>query len=158
MAPLAAKEKEPALRLIIAYKFVRAVTALGASGTVAALIASKHAAALRSMAEGLRQHATSAWSVALAKTLVSAVAPRHLWLVAAALALDGSFTAVETWALRYAPLWGPWLVVVSTCAFIPFETVALARHPDAIRAIVLAFNVAIVLYLARRAVLKRGSE
>jgi uncharacterized membrane protein (DUF2068 family) len=155
LSPMSSNEKEPALRAIIGYKLVRSVTALGASGTLAVLIVSRRTEALRSMAEALRQHATSAWSVALARALVSAIAPHHVWLVVAALALDGSFTAIEAWALRSAPRWGPWLVVASTCVFVPFEVVALVRHPHVGRAVILLFNVAIVLYLVRRAVLKR---
>jgi uncharacterized membrane protein (DUF2068 family) len=147
----------PGLRLIIAYKGARAVTSLLAAAVIAALTVTGNSAALGSFAEGLRHHATSAWSVALTEALMSIVTPRHLWIGAGALVVDGAFTALEGWALHYGAAWGPWLVTIATCTFIPFEVAALAHHPHAGRAFVLAFNVAIVLYLGRCALLEVGS-
>jgi uncharacterized membrane protein (DUF2068 family) len=153
------REAEPGVRLIIAYKVARAVSALSASGAIVALKLTGHTSAIFSTAEALRQQATSAWSIALTDALIHVVTPRHLWLAAAALALDGSFTALEGWALHLGAAWGEWLVVVATCTFIPFEVLALARHASVVRALVLAFNVIIVLYLGRRAARKvRSSE
>ena len=40
-------------------------------------------------------------------------------------------------------------VAAATGALLPFEVVALARHPHAVRAVLLLVNAAIVLYLAR---------
>lgn len=149
---------EPGLRLIIAYKGARAVSALSASGAILALKATGHTAAIFSTAEALRQHATSAWSVALAEMLLRVVTPRHLWLAAGALALDGTFTALEGWVLYRGATWAEWLVVVATCTFVPFEVLALTHHPSVVRALVLAFNVAIVVYLGRRAARKVRSS
>ncbi|HEX7671699.1 MAG TPA: DUF2127 domain-containing protein [Polyangiaceae bacterium] len=145
---------ETGLRLIIAYKVARAVSALSASGAIVAVKLTGHTAAIFSTAEALRQHATSAWSVALTEALLHVVTPRHLWLAAGALALDGTFTALEGWALHLGATWGEWLVVVATCTFIPFEVLALAHHASVVRALVLLFNVIIALYLFRHAARK----
>jgi uncharacterized membrane protein (DUF2068 family) len=149
---------EPGVRLIIAYKGARAVSALSASAAIVALKVTGHTAAIFSTAEALRQHATSAWSVKLAEALLRVVTPRHLWLAAGALALDGAFTALEGWALHRGAAWGEWLVVIATCTFVPFEVLALAHHPSVVRGLVLAFNVVIVVYLGQRAARKVRSS
>jgi uncharacterized membrane protein (DUF2068 family) len=141
----------PALRLIVAYKLTRGAASLVAAALLAAFTAVDRAAPLLAVAEQVRRHVTSAWSIALADALVSAVAPRHLWLVTGALALDGTFTFGEGWALHRSWWWGPWLVVVATGGFLPFEALAIARHADAGRVLLLGSNLGVALYLARRA-------
>lgn len=150
--------KEPALRLIIAYKWARAATSLLAAAGLLLLTITGHTAALLSIVQALHRHATSEWSVALAASVVKAVTPRHLWIVAGALTVDGAFTALEGWALEHGADWGPWLVTAATCTFIPFETAALVHRVDALRALVLVLNVAIVLYLGRRALRRARSR
>lgn len=138
------------LRLIIGYKLARAAVTLTAAGLLVAAALSGHAGALDELALRLRGHMTSAWSIVLADALVRAVTPRHLLLLAAACGLDGSFTFVEGWSLWRDWWWGPWLVVVTTAAFVPFEVVVLVRHLAWGRAILLAVNIAVAVYLARR--------
>jgi len=145
------RRTEPALKLIIGYKLARAAGVLAASGLLVALTVTGHAVALDELAERLRHHVTGAWSIALADVLVRAVVPRHLWMLAAALALDGTLTTIEGCSLWRGWWWGPWLVVVTTAAFVPFEVLALVRHLAWGRAILLALNVVVALYLARRA-------
>jgi uncharacterized membrane protein (DUF2068 family) len=67
-----------------------------------------------------------------------------------ALVADGAASLVEAWALSRGHWWGPWLVVATTSALLPFELVALARHPHVGRFVVLAINAAIVAYLVVR--------
>ena len=148
---MAEAPNEPTLQIIIAYKCVRAAAALLAAGAILTLKMTGHAEAFGAFAEDLRDHATSGWSIALARAMITAATPHHLWLVAGALAIDGAFTAVEGWALHHGAVWGEWLVVVATCGFIPFEIRALVHHVSVTRAVVLILNVAIVVYLARRA-------
>jgi uncharacterized membrane protein (DUF2068 family) len=141
----------PALRLIVAYKLTRGAASLMAAALLAAFTAVDRATPLLAVAEQVRRHATSAWSIAVADALVSAVAPRHLWLVTGALALDGTFTFVEGWALHRSWWWGSWLVVIATGGFLPVEVIAIVRHADAGRVLLLGLNVGVALYLARRA-------
>jgi uncharacterized membrane protein (DUF2068 family) len=142
--------KDSGLRLIIAYKLARGGVALVLGVLLAGLTAAGETAPIQELALYARHHAMSAWSIALANALVSASTPRHLWLVALGLAFDGAFSSVEGWALHRRVWWGPWLVVVATSAFLPFELVAIARHPHAGRVTILFVNLAIVVYLARR--------
>jgi uncharacterized membrane protein (DUF2068 family) len=148
------RRTEPALQLIIGYKLARAAVALAASGLLVVLTATGHAVALDELAERLRHHVTSAWSIVLADQLVRAVVPRHLWMLASALALDGTFTFVEGCSLWRRWWWGPWLIVVTTAAFVPVEVLALVRHLAWARAILLALNLVVALYLGRRALLR----
>jgi uncharacterized membrane protein (DUF2068 family) len=139
------------VRVIIAYKVLKGSVGLAMALALIVLLLAHATAPLESIGARVHQHFTGAWSVELAKALLSAAEPRHLWLVALALALDGSFTLLEGWALYHAHWWGPWLVVLATSSLLPFEIAALLRKVHVGRVIVFAVNVAIVLYLARRA-------
>ena len=119
---------------------------------------------LVAIAEHLRHHAR-AWSIELARLVMRAARPRALWTIAVALSADGVFSLFEGWSLVRGWWWGPWLVVVATSALLPFEVVALVREPHVARAVVLAINAAIVVYLAgkswrehRRGIRSRGSS
>jgi uncharacterized membrane protein (DUF2068 family) len=100
-------------------------------------------------------HHTHAWSLAFARLVVRAAGPRGFWTVVTALYADGFMSLLEGWALLHGHWWGPWLVVVATGSLLPFEVVAFARHPHAVRAALFAANVAIVWYLARQAIRER---
>jgi uncharacterized membrane protein (DUF2068 family) len=141
--------RAPTLRLIIAYKFVRAALALGSSAALAVLTWTGHADSLRELAEQLREHTTSHVGNLVAHALVSAVGPRHIWLAVVALALDGGLTLVEGWSLQEGYRWGPWLVVIVVAAFLPFELFGLFRHPRLSRALLLLGNLLVALYLMR---------
>jgi Predicted membrane protein (DUF2127) len=124
------RRSERGLRLIIAYKLVRSAAALGGSLMLVAITAGGRTAPLSDVVKDLRHHVTSAWSIELA--------------------VDGSFTLLEAWALRKERWWGPWLVVVATTAFVPFEVFALFRRLALGRVIVLCANVTVAIYLAMR--------
>jgi uncharacterized membrane protein (DUF2068 family) len=146
--------RERGLELIVAYKVVK-----GGLGLVAATVLLTCAvlgihAPFLGVASHLRHH-TGAWSLELAKWVVRASTRRGLWVVAVALLGDGIFTLIEGWALVHGSWWGPWLVVVSTSAFVPFEIASLVRHIDAVRACVLIANGCIVAYLAGKALRER---
>lgn len=44
--------------------------------------------------------------------------------------------------------WGEWLTVVITSSLVPLEVYEIYRHPSVLKLVVLAVNVAIVIYLA----------
>jgi len=102
------------------------------------------------VADHVRQH-SGAWSLMLADLLVRASTQRGLWTLFVALIADGVLTLVEAWALLKGHWWGPWLVVVATGSLLPFELVALVRHPHVPRVLLLAVNLLIVGYLGRKA-------
>jgi uncharacterized membrane protein (DUF2068 family) len=142
--------REPALRLIIAYKLARAALALGAAAVLAGFVSTGNSQVLRHWADDLRQHVASHWAALLAQTLVSALTPHHLWLAVTALALDGLLVLLEGWALWRGFAWGPWIVVLSTAALLPFEAAGLWHHPRVSRLVLLLGNLAVAFYLLRR--------
>ncbi len=140
--------RERGVVVIIAYKLVKgALWMIFAS----ALVVSIHlglADRVVGISEVLRLHARP-WSLEAAKLVLRASTLHALWTLTLALYADGALTLVEGWALFHGKWWGPWLVVVATGSLLPFEVHALARHPHAVRAILLLINLLIVVYLAR---------
>jgi uncharacterized membrane protein (DUF2068 family) len=93
--------------------------------------------------------------VHVADLLVRAATPGHIGIAALALAVDGSFALFEGWALRKGFRWAPWLIVIASASFLPWEVYELYRHIRVGRALVLLVNVGIVLYLYRREIRAR---
>jgi uncharacterized membrane protein (DUF2068 family) len=142
--------RERGLVLIIGYKLVKGTLWLMFAALILVLMHLDLGHRLLGLADHLRHH-SGAWSLELADLVVRASTQRGLWTIAVALVADGALTLVEAWALIHGHWWGPWLVVVATGALLPFEVVALARHPHLARALLLIVNAAIVAYLARKA-------
>jgi uncharacterized membrane protein (DUF2068 family) len=74
----------------------------------------------------------------------------------AALAYAAVFT-VEGTGLLLRKRWAEWLTVIVTSSFIPIEVYEMVEHFSAGKAILLALNVAIVIYLVARRLEERGS-
>jgi uncharacterized membrane protein (DUF2068 family) len=136
--------------LIIAYKLVKGGLWLVFGVTILVFMRLGIGDDLLGLAAHLRHH-SNAWSLRLADLLVHAATRRGLWTLVVALFADGTLTLVEGWALLRGHWWGPWLVVVATGSLLPFEAFALARHPHVSRVVLLLVNLAIVAYLARKA-------
>jgi uncharacterized membrane protein (DUF2068 family) len=134
--------------LIVGYKVAKAALEI-AFGAALVLFATKATNELRIAAHHVRDHATAAWSVALADKIVQAATRRHLMVVAVASLLDGVLTSIEGWALHRRYRWGSWLVIAATSCLLPFEVISLARHLTAGRVALFFTNVAIVAYLLR---------
>ena len=147
---LARVHRARGLVLIIGYKLVKGVLWLVLAATILVMMQMGLGDRLLGLAAQLRHHA-HAWSLRLADLLVKASSRHSLWTIVVALIADGTVTLVEGWALIHGQWWGPWLVVVATSSLLPFEVVALARHPHVPRALILVVNLAIVAYLARTA-------
>ncbi len=144
-------KKPTGLQLVVAYKVIKAVLqALLAAGLLV-VVCTGHTTRLLYFAELLRRNFAGEWSVRLADLLVTATTPRHLVVIVVALALDAVASVFEGFALVRGWWWAPWLVVIATSSLLPFELVALFRHVRLGRLLILAVNVAIVLYLGRRA-------
>jgi len=145
------------VRIIVWYKLVRAIVSIVLALLLGATAVAGGADQLRSLALMLREHVVGAWSVHLADLLVRASTPRHLEIAAVALVADGSFALFEGWALRRGFRWAPWVIVAASASFLPWEVYELYRHVRVGRALVLAVNVAIVLYLYRREMRTRAA-
>lgn len=139
------------VRAIVVYKTVKGAAALVLGAALLVLDATHEASFVHAFAGWVRHHATAGWSVALADAILRESTPRGIALTGTALLLDGALTSVEGWALRRGHAWGAWLVVIATGALVPFEIFEIARHVKIGRVLVFVANVAIVVYLVRRA-------
>jgi len=146
--------REPALKLIIGYKLTRGGVSLLGAVAVLVLVLSGLDAPLRRSAEAVHDHAVSALALWLSKLLMSATESRHILVLAGALALDAAVLFVEGWALLRGRTWGAWLVVIASGVLLPFEVVALFKHPAAGRLLLLLINAAIVAWLVLHALRK----
>jgi uncharacterized membrane protein (DUF2068 family) len=150
--------RERALLLIIVYKLGKGGLWLVLSAAILVAMNMGLGNRLLGLAAHLRHH-SQAWSLELADLVVRAASKRGLKTITVALFADGVLSLVEGWALLHGHWWGPWLVVAATGSLLPFEVVALARRPHAIRAALLVLNAVIVAYLVRKALReRRGRE
>ncbi|HKM84826.1 MAG TPA: DUF2127 domain-containing protein [Terriglobales bacterium] len=79
--------------------------------------------------------------------LVYRVSDMRLWKIAVVAAVYVSLRFVEAYGLWYVRPWAEWIAIASGSLYIPFEVADLLRRPDWIRLLILAINVAIVLYM-----------
>jgi uncharacterized membrane protein (DUF2068 family) len=143
--------KPTGVRLIMGYKFVKAIVQVLAG--IVLVYGATHglAAALTEFADQLREHAVHAWSNVVAAALLRFTSGRHsIWLAAYALFGDAMLSTLEGWALWRGYAWGSWLIVGATACLLPFEIRALAHHIRVGRVILFLLNLAIVAYLLRR--------
>ena len=147
-------QRERGVVLIIAYKLVKAALWFVLAATIAVMTSMGLGSDLLGLADHLRHHA-GAWSLQLADLVTRAATRRGLWTIVVALVADGLLSVLEGWSLWHAHWWGPWLVVVATGSLLPFEVLSFVRHPHLVRACVFLLNLAIVAYLARKALRER---
>ncbi len=143
------------IRLIVAYKAVKAVAEFGLAVVLAIAAARGEIDALRRLAVHLESNVAGRWSVLAGHALAKLVSQRGVHLVELGLALDGVSSAFEGWSLWRGYWWGPWVVVVATGSPLPVEIVEIVRKPTVVRAVIALVNVLVVAYLARRIVHRR---
>ena len=142
------------LRLIILDKAIKAI-ALTLGGIV--LLVAVRSGALEDFADRLQ-------------TELNVQPGSHLWLrltndavgrftalgvgtqvaLAIAVLLYGLIEAVEGIGIVLRRRWAEYLVLLSTCAFIPVEVEELVRHPTVVKGLAFVVNVVIVGYLVWR--------
>jgi len=143
------------LRLIIGYKFVKALLVLG----VAALLTLDPRDAARAALAFAHELMESGAFLSRAGRWVGLhVSQKDLHHAAALAWLDGVTTLAEGWLLLRGKPWGEWIVVATLAALVPFEAVALARHPGPLKGLLMAANVAVVVYLVVRRVRERRRQ
>jgi uncharacterized membrane protein (DUF2068 family) len=134
---------------------VRGSAALLIGITLLVLSFSHHGEWVQSVGRALRRHATGAWTLKLAEIALSPKGVHRFQLGALALIADGSFTLFEGWALHRRWAFAPWLVVLATASFLPWEVARLIRAVRWGRLAALILNLAVVAYLARKALRDR---
>jgi uncharacterized membrane protein (DUF2068 family) len=133
--------------LIIAYKFIKAPAML----LLALWLTAAPAAAYQSLGALAHELAEAGALWARAAHWLHANLSRSIVTEAAVLAwLDALTTAIEGFLLLRGGAWGEWTVAIGLVCLIPFELLSLVHRPGAIKALLLALNVIIVLYLIFR--------
>jgi uncharacterized membrane protein (DUF2068 family) len=145
-------------RIIATYKTLKGASQLALAGAGAIVVLTGHVAALHDVAVNIGHHATRRFSILLATAVVGSFTPHGVSVLSLALALDGSVTSLEGWALRRGHWWGRWTVVVATGSLMPFELVAFARRRHWIELAAFVLNFVIVAYLAVRARALRNEQ
>ena len=136
------------LRLIVAYKLVKAALEMLLGALLLSSLARKIVAVTG--AANIRHHATEAWSLTFAERLLHSPTTHSLHVIALAAILDGTVSLVEGWALHRRYSWSGWLIVGTTACLLPFEFIALVRHPTVGHLVLLVLNALIVIYLIWR--------
>ena len=137
------------LRLIAAFKFVKAFLVAGTGLGLLSMHDPVFVATLRRFADSMPyQFEQNLLRAALA--VVSGLSSGRIQLVAMATFLYAGLFFVEGVGLWRGRHWAEWLTVVATGSLIPIELYELAVHRRAGTILVIALNVAILGYLIWR--------
>ena len=79
--------------------------------------------------------------------LADQVTDTRLWAVALGAAAYSTLRFAEAYGLWRERAWAEWLAMISGAIYLPFEVYEFARRPDWIRFVILAVNLAVVLYM-----------
>jgi uncharacterized membrane protein (DUF2068 family) len=72
---------------------------------------------------------------------------KSLWALAATAAIYALVRFAEAYGLWYDREWAEWFALLSGSMYLPWEVYSILRHPLLLKWIVLAVNLAIVLYM-----------
>jgi uncharacterized membrane protein (DUF2068 family) len=139
------------VRAIALYKAVKAAAFLIVGTVLGALLATGHIGWAHELAVTLRDHVVHKWSIRLAELLLQWLTAKRLWWLVAALVGDAIISSIEALALARGYRWAAWFVVAVTSLLLPVEVIELAERLTLGRVLIFAINLAIVLYLLRRA-------
>jgi uncharacterized membrane protein (DUF2068 family) len=140
---------DPGLRLVIAYKAVKAVAEAAGAVAVVVLAASGRLDAVRDVASAWQEHVGHHLAIVTGRALAALLSEGGLRWVEIGLALDALVSGFEGFALWRGYRWAAWIVAGATAIPLPFELVHMLRRPRPSRIALLAVNAAVVAYLAR---------
>jgi uncharacterized membrane protein (DUF2068 family) len=133
-------------RLIIGYKFVKAVVMFG----VALWLTTAPGAAFRTLNLLARELAEGSAAFARAGHWLQAHLSSSIMVRGALLAwLDSLSSAAEAFLLLSGKSWAEWIVIVGLALLLPFEMLSIEHRPSLVKFLVLGANALIVAYLAR---------
>jgi uncharacterized membrane protein (DUF2068 family) len=76
--------------------------------------------------------------------------PHRVELIGAGLLIYAALFTIEGVGLLRRKVWAEWLTILITCSFIPLEIYELIEKQSAMKALVMALNILIALYLIGR--------
>lgn len=136
-----------ALKLIIAYKVVKAPAMLGLA--IFLTVAPCEALHFAAYVAHELSFASAVW-VRLGHWIDEHLSTRIVRWGAVLAWLDFLSTSLEAILLILGKAWGEWLVMIGLAALTVPELLSLERKPSAVRFLVLLVNGAVVVYLAAR--------
>jgi uncharacterized membrane protein (DUF2068 family) len=145
------KAEAAGVRAIAVYKLVKAAVESLLAAAVTVLMATGWVQWARELAMAIKEHLVHHWSIRLAELALQSLTGKRLYWVVAALVGDAIVSGIEGWALARGYGWAQWLVVAATSLLLPLELSELARKTTIGRLLLFATNLAITLYLLRRA-------
>jgi len=149
------------LRLIAAFKFVKAAVLVAAGFGALRLLDSGRAASVQGWLEGLaleRGHDVAATVAGRALTLVDLAGPNRFSKLAVGAFLFATLFVVEGVGLALARRWAEYLTVAVTVSFLPAEALGFLHRQTLLRAGTMVLNLAVVVYLLARIWNQRGSH
>src|SRR5258706_7194534 len=149
------------LRLIAAFKFVKAAVLVAGGIGALRLLSPDRAASVQDWLEGLvleRGDHVAAAVAERALALLDLAGPNGLSKLAVGAFLFATLFVVEGVGLALARRWAEYLTVAVTTSFLPVEAVALWRRWTLPRAGTIVVNVAVVAYLLAQIWVRRGSR
>lgn len=143
-APSPAGAASPALRAVALLEAAKGVLALALAAALHWLGPDAFRSALNTITGllHLQAHGSSAW---LARNITA----QTLGVAAALVVMYGLLRLIEAAGLWHARAWASWLGAIGAAAYLPFELVALLRHPHWLTLAVLLVNLLVVWVLAR---------
>jgi len=142
--------RDVGIGLIVVYKAAKALVELALVAGLVALAAGGERGAVGALAEGVRAHLASRWSVAASRALHALTSQRGIHLLEGGLFLDALLTTFEGWSLWKGYRWAPWLVVCATLLPLPWEFWEIARRGSWVRVAIATANLSVAGYLAWR--------
>jgi len=139
------------VRLIVIYKLVKATAFVVLGAAIVWLALSGSVARAHALATAMRDHVVNHWAIKLAEFLMRWLTVTRVWWIVAALVGDAVVSVVEGVALARGYRWAAWFVVAATSLLLPVEIIEVAYRATLARVAIFAVNLAIVLYLLRRA-------
>src|SRR5580704_1211101 len=134
------------IRMIAVFKFFKAVLLIAVGIGVLRLLHKDVASVIRHWSEALRVDPANRFlDAALGKA--TRVRPDQIKKLGLGSFLYAGLFLTEGTGLWLRKRWGEWLTVIITSSLVPVEIYEIYRRPSYVKVVVLALNVAFVLYL-----------
>jgi len=131
--------------LIGVLKLVKSLILLAAAVSVFATLDHGVRTALKQFAAGSGREVITHYVATLTNH-----GPHRTELIGGGLVAYSALFAVEGYGLLTHKLWGEWLTIIITTSFIPLEIYEVIHKSSAMKGLVLAANILIVIYLVAR--------
>lgn len=142
------------LRLIAAFKFLKAALLIAASVGIFRLLHKDLGAVVQHWIEALRLNPGNR-HVEMALGKICSLTPSQIKKLGLGGVLYATLFLIEGTGLWLLKPWAEWVTTIITSTLIPLEIYEIYRHPTAVKVLVLVVNIATVWYLIHRIRMRR---